>query len=401
MILMQLEFMNDIKFLVGNKEDFVNVNSSPCSQPFNAEVIDFLQDLSNELMDDRKAKQYSDIVTFAFWCRKSSVLTMKKKYYDLDRRKGRGLSFHISPSNIPVMFAFSLAASMLGGNSNIVRISSRIFPQTNIICSHINRLFNRCYQELGKSNFIINYPHDAAITDYLSKICDSRIIWGGNNSIMSIRKSPLKASAIEIPFYDRFSMALIDIDTYLNESNKEMLAEKFYIDTYFFDQNACSSPQLVCWYGGSEESFENARTQFWNELKKIVGKKYEFQSIQGVDKQAAADRYLIRYGDGKISYTDMSLMTVLIEELHEDLKDYRCPGGYFYEYHVSDLHEIHPVCTVDCQTIAYYGIERQEIIKAVSQCRGVDRVVPFGNTMDFGLVWDGFDFITSLSKLIG
>lgn len=31
---------------------------------------------------------------------------------------------------------------------------------------------------------------------------------------------------------------------------------------------------------------------------------------------------------------------------------------------------------------------------------GVDRVVPMGKSMDFNLVWDGYDLIRSLSRKI-
>lgn len=401
MIPMQQEFMNKVKFCVGSQNDFKNIERVPCVAPFSERIMDFLQDLSSRLMEDKRAKRYSDIVTFAFWCRKSSVLHMKKNYHDLDRRKGRGLSFHIAPSNIPMMFAFSLVSSMLAGNSNVVRISSKGFPQTEILCTHLNDLFSTKYKDLKVMHFIITYPHDDKVTDYISQICDSRIIWGGNRSVAQIRKSPLKASAIELPFYDRFSFAVIDVKEYLKFEKKQEVAERFYVDTYFSDQNACSSPQLVCWLGGNSEEFSAAREEFWSKLRNVVEKKYSFQAIQGVDKLSAVSRYSIVYGDGAAAAEDMALVTVFIDKLHGDLKNFRCPGGYFYEYHADKLDEICTVCTNECQTIAYFGIERDDILQITSMCKGVDRVVPIGNTMNFTLVWDGFDFIDSLSKIVG
>lgn len=401
MIHMQQDFRNKIHFLVGSEASFEQLGNNSCRRPFADEVIDFLQNLSTCLINDKEAKKYSDIVTFAFWCRKANVVAMKKKYTDLNDRKGRGISFHIAPSNIPVMFAFSLVASLLGGNSNIVRVSSKIFPQTEIICRHINSLFANEYKELANSNFIVSYPHDEQINSYFSQLCDSRIIWGGNRSIASIRESALKPSAIELPFYDRFSFAIIGTEEYLKADDKAEIAEKFYIDTYFTDQNACTSPQLLVWIGENEEEYIKAKTIFWAELKKVIDKKYVFQPIQGVDKLAAINRYSIEVGDGKAVWDDMNLMVITIDNLHSNLKDYRCPGGYFYEYHASSIDEIKVMCSTECQTIAFYGVERNSIIDVTNRCSGVDRVVPLGATMNFGLVWDGFDFITSLSKLVG
>jgi hypothetical protein len=31
---------------------------------------------------------------------------------------------------------------------------------------------------------------------------------------------------------------------------------------------------------------------------------------------------------------------------------------------------------------------------------GVDRIVPVGKTADFGVVWDGYDLITQMSRII-
>ena len=92
-----------------------------------------------------------------------------------------------------------------------------------------------------------------------------------------------------------------------------------------------------------------------------------------------------------------------LDRLPGDLSWYRCPGGYFYEYHAKNLDEIGKICSVDTQTISCFGIKDKEILSMVKRnhCMGVDRVVPVGDTMDFGLQWDGFDFIYSLTRVVG
>ena len=32
--------------------------------------------------------------------------------------------------------------------------------------------------------------------------------------------------------------------------------------------------------------------------------------------------------------------------------------------------------------------------------RGVDRIVPIGNALEIGTIWDGYDIITSLTRII-
>lgn len=399
---MQQDLLDKIRFLVGDPDCLEDIGGSSGVQPFSPDIIDFLDALSVRLMGDKEARQYSDIVTFAFWCRRSSILKMKAAYRDLPERKGRGLTFHIAPSNIPVMFAFSMAVSLLAGNANIVRLSSREFPQAGIICRHINQLLDNDFHFLKGKNVILTYPHDVSLTEFFSGICDSRIIWGGNRSIGEIRKFPLSPYAIDLPFFDRFSFSLIDVDKYLDEGDAGEIAGQFYNDTYFTDQNACTSPQLVVWLcrDADRRRLSVAQDRFWTALHRLVDERYRYQDIQSVDKIDAMSRYSIRYGDGKMAYPDFSLVRIMVERLHSDLKDYRCPGGYFYEYATSDIRDIRTVCTKDCQTISYYGADRAEILDSVDGCRGVDRIVPIGKTMDFGLRWDGFDFILSLSRII-
>ena len=47
---------------------------------------------------------------------------------------GRGLAYHIAPSNIPINFAYSLVFGLLSGNTNIVRLSSKNFIQIKLLC---------------------------------------------------------------------------------------------------------------------------------------------------------------------------------------------------------------------------------------------------------------------------
>ena len=62
--------------------------------------------------------------------------------------------------------------------------------------------------------------------------------------------------------------------------------------------------------------------------------------------------------------------------------------------------EILPLCDVKCQTLTYIGINFAEIKEFIFKYgpHGIDRAVPMGSSMDFTLVWDGYDLIRSLSR---
>ncbi len=74
----------------------------------------------------------------------------------------------------------------------------------------------------------------------------------------------------------------------MDTENKAAVAQNFYNDTYFSDQNACTSPRIVVWAGKQREA---AKKLFWDELHKLVEEKYTFQAITGVHKLTSS--YLI------------------------------------------------------------------------------------------------------------
>ena len=80
-----------------------------------------------------EVRHYPDVVTFAFFCRKANLLHLQKEHATNSLRLGRGLVFHIAPSNVPVNFAYSLICGLLSGNNNIVRLPGKQFRQVDLI----------------------------------------------------------------------------------------------------------------------------------------------------------------------------------------------------------------------------------------------------------------------------
>lgn len=386
-----------VTYSVGNSTIIKDMNTVKPLKPFSDRVILFLNDLSKKLLKD--GKLYSDVVTLGFWCRKSSMINEMNRYDDISQRIGRGVVFHVAPSNVPVNFAFSFVAGLLSGNANIVRIPSKNFQQVNIIINAINSLIDEEYSDLKPYIAMIQYPHNQEITSQLSAICDTRVVWGGDKTIETIRKSPLKSRATEINFADRYSVAIIDGNAYLSSDNKNNIIEKFYNDTYFSDQNACSSPSLVVWVGDKVEESQN---KFWSDMHEFTKKKYELAPVQAVSKLHSYYVASTVMDLTKEKNSDNLITRVNVNRLEPELLDYKCNSGFFFEYSASEYSEIMPILTERCQTVTYYGINLDELTDALDKYgpRGVDRVVPFGSSMDFSLIWDGYDFIRCLSRVV-
>ena len=54
------------------------------------------------------------------------------------------------------------------------------------------------------------------------------------------------------------------------------------------------------------------------------------------------------------------------------------------------------------QTLSILGFDEKEIIDFLvrKRARGIDRVVPVGKTLEFDLIWDGYDLILTMSRVI-
>lgn len=376
--------------------------------PYDAAIVGFLDAWSKRLLAHPASRAYPDVITFAFWIRKGHIKQFKEAFLQSQKdslRLGRGIIFHIAPSNVPVNFAYSLVVGMLAGNANIVKIPSKPFPQVDILCSVLEEVLQeKQWSEIKDMLALVKYERtQREWTDWFSSFCDVRVIWGGDQTIEDVRKSPIPARSFDICFADRYSICVINADELIKEKDIGAVARGFYNDTYLFDQNACTAPHLVVWLG-SQENKTIAKAQFWDAVGGITGKEYNLPAVTAVDKFMTFCREAI--GDStarREPVEDNAIIRMSLEELPYDLVSVRGVGGYFNEFEASSIDEIAPIVTRKFQTLSYYGIQREELQQLVLRNRlvGIDRCVPIGKTLNFDIVWDGWDLIGSMSRIVG
>jgi hypothetical protein len=196
---------------------------------------------------------------------------------------------------------------------------------------------------------------------------------------------------------------LIDSDYYLEQDGKKV-AKEFYTDTYYSDQNACSSPRLVVWFG---KSIDEAKERFWRNLAELAHQDYELHPIQGIDKLsslclASANCTIQDETTVKSVIEDNYLYRLELTSLDTDFMQYKDAGGFFFEYSACKLEELVPVLKKQCQTIAVLGVSEQAVYHLVEEygVPGVDRIVPVGKTMELSFIWDGYDMIETMSRVV-
>lgn len=371
--------------------------------PFDDRVCSFLNALSSHLMADTAAKAFPDVMTFAFWCRKGHIQKLKSTFTTDLARLGRGLALHIAPSNVPVNFAFSFAFGLLSGNANVVRIASKETPQAKIICGAIGSVIeDPAFQDIKAMTAMVSYPADNIITEQFSEISDARIIWGGDQTIKSIRALRTPPRCVDLAFADRTSFCVMDVKSVeaADDQTLNRLAQDFYNDTYLMDQNACSSPHLVVWHGADSAT---ARQRFWEALTSLVETAYSLEAVQAVDKYTATLQAAIDLNEAdSITRHGINVIRVNLSDLPQQLESTRGQFGLFFEHTTSDLGPLAGAISPKFQTMTYFGIDKRALSSFVvdGRLRGIDRIVPVGRALAIDVMWDGYDVVKHLSRVV-
>ena len=393
---MSLKINKKIKIIVGN----FNLKDGP-NDIFNNNIISFLNEISKQVLNNSKCKKFPDLVSFGFWCRENNIKKIFNNYSFFRNRMGRGTVLHITPSNVPTNFAYSMAFGLLSGNNNIVRLPSKNFLQVELLCSILKKISKKkTYKKSFKRFLLIKYKNSDLISSELSKNVEARVIWGGDSTINKFKTYKTKPRCIDLAFANRYSISLIDSNNLakLNSKNLAILAKKFYTDTYTMDQFGCSSPNSVFWLGKNNIIKKN----FWFQLRKIVDREYNLD-LSGANKKISnLMNYTLDYNEKfKTDMQNFNLITIKSKKLNFD-NFANLNFGTFLEINLKDINHLQKYTSEKLQTITYYGIDYKNIKKFMikNKIKGIDRIVPIGRAFDITPEWDGIDIISSLSRTI-
>ena len=387
--------MSGVNYLVGSEHTV----TSPM-RVFDEEACAFITELSSTLLRSPVIRTFPDLAALAFWGRRANMQKMQREAGDVSDRLGRGLCFHIAPSNIPINFAFSWLFSLLAGNANIVRLPSRSFPQVEELCAVIARVIEN-FPRLQTRNALVRYPRNNDITTAFCVRADVRMIWGGDATIALVKAMPASPRCVDISFADRYSLALLNGAAIraADDVQLQRLADNFYNDTFLMDQNACSSPQVILWQNDDEA----ARERFWDAVVACATQRYQLQDAVAVDKYTALCEESIDGGIVlSVRHAHNLVYRVELQGLTPVVIGCRGKGGFFHEYAIRDWEELFGIVTEKFQTITCFGIDMQALQQAVIEAglRGIDRIVPVGKAMAISEVWDGHDLVKELSKKV-
>lgn len=395
-----------VQIACGNLKSLLTLDRTELTGEFMSDNrIDFLSRLSEKINRDSHTRNFSDLRSFAYWCRPKNLDAIKKRYINgnLIRRTGAGIVFHIAPANIPLNFAFSFAFSFISGNANIVRLPSMNEPQIDYFLKILEDTFaEKNFNNYSKCNVFLNYERNLEITEYLSRFSDRRIIWGGDNTVQEIKRIPSKPGCIDIPFKNKIAISVLNSESICNldEVTLLQLVQRFFNDSMVFDQNACSSPKKVLWIGNAKSS-KQARIRFWNCFLELCKINFNLQPKTSMDKFTELCMLAIN-SDNDDSLFEMNTnflyrVSNVDSNISEDYNELN--SGFFLEFDIDSIDGLTIYLTEDTQTLTYFGISKDELFRFFSSkgSKRVDRVVPIGSALDIDILWDGLDLPYLLS----
>ena len=394
--------------LFPKSSSLVRFNTTKLLSPFDDQLCAFVDALSHKLMASFR-DNYPDLFALGYWFRKAHVQEIKQQFFDRSlsfQVRPAGNVFQISPGNVDTLFLYSGLLALLMGNRVAIRISSKQSDQLDSLIALLNSFIEGTrYQEVSHRLFVFVSDHDSAIISDLSRNCDVRVLWGSDQGIEAIRREGLSAKAKDISFPERVSCCLISAEEVLNTRDLGPLISDFTKDIHSFSQQACSSPKCLIWQGESK-IVEKAREKFWSLVNsytdtnpftrspsELMQKKISLQAmalsapVKIIDEQHAISR----------AFVDINNINVGLLKMNQG-------HGLLLETQINELEELTNCLCEHFQTLAYWGFQRVKLLNNLTNSEGVllnfDRVEVIGKSLEFNIIWDGYDLLHEFCKVI-
>ncbi|MGE0869040.1 MAG: acyl-CoA reductase [Kofleriaceae bacterium] len=382
------------------------LTAAPRGAPYSASVVALCEQLANRLLVDPMARRHPELMALGFFMRPSELERMRRQFEATARpdivRVPHGLVFHIPPANVDTMFVYSWLLGALAGNASLVRLSRRTTPVIDHLLAIVRDVLASAIGEAAPTAFV-RYDHDAAMTAAISARCALRMIWGGDETIATIRAAPLPPTARDVTFADRWSMTAISADAVvaLDDAAVRTLAEALANDVLWFDQLACSSPRLALWIG-DDRARDAARARLWPELAAVAAARgVAPEPALRLAREAFVHRAIL---DGPVTQRDdfgPSLTVLAVDRLDGVTRDHP-GGGLVFEATARTLSALDHWVTRKDQTLTHFGFSRDALIDLATRLagRGLDRLVPIGRALSLARIWDGYDLDAQLVRSI-
>jgi hypothetical protein len=311
-----------------------------------------------------------------------------------------GVVGHWPAGNIEIQPLLSLSCALLGGNACLVRVPAGLVAETRSLLERLREA--DASRTLAERILMVSFDHERTdLQQAMAAAVDGAMIWGGAEAVTQIRSLPFPHWARLVVFGPRLSVAAMDAESWAGPE-KEAWCQRIARDMWQFDQQACSSPQVL--FLERRAGYDPA--EFVNRLAealKTENRLHPRQTIHPAMSSAiclARASWLLEDDTRRAVFPASPDWTILIGE------DAKIPtptqGRTLSVLLVDNL--MQPINAFDgmVQTLglAVCGRDNEAAVAQAAGRHGVDRVVKLGRMHVFGSPWDGMDMIRPMVRLV-
>lgn len=317
-----------------------------------------------------------------------------------------GVVAHWPATNVEVQPLLSAFCGVLSKNASVVRVS----PSLRAI---VEPLVNSLYQDetlrplADRIAFISFRSDDLALNQEMARSCDGAMIWGGEDAIKSVRALDFPPWARINCYGPRVSAALVHGSAYgnptVNQTNLEKLCNRIAREVWQFEQNACSSPQVLF----VEKTDSISQDRLRQGIVAALERENRYHPRQELTPFAASKivqaraNWTLQHANNRATFPATPDWTLLESE---DAYAFPTVEGYRV-LHLSWVDSL-DLCLsgfdghIQTLGMAINDPEMERSLGELAVTRGVDRVVPIGKMHVFDSPWDGMPLLAGLTRIV-
>ena len=312
-----------------------------------------------------------------------------------------GVVGHWPAGNVEIQPILSMTCALLGGNAALVRIPSGLVDLTRCLMEKLVQ--SDPGEILTRRIFMAAFEHGRQdLHEAMAQAVDGAMIWGGEEAVLQIRALPFPHWAKLAVFGPRISVAAMDAGAWGNPDERESWCLRIARDVWQFDQQACSSPQVLFLEKGTGQS----TAQFLPFLRRAFeteNKAHPRRTIPAALTSAicqARASWLLKDTAHQAVFPKGPDWTLLLgsgSDLPQPIQ-----GKTLTVLEVDNL--LDPVSKFDgnVQTLGL-GMadpEKERKLALLAGKKGVDRIVKLGRMHVFVPPWDGVDLIRPMVRMV-
>ena len=312
-----------------------------------------------------------------------------------------GVVGHWPAGNVEIQPLLSMTCALLGGNAALVRIPEGLAEVTRRLMRKLEQ--SDPEQLLTRRIFMASFEHGRRdLLDAMAQSVDGAMIWGGKESVLSVRALPFPHWARIAVFGPRMSVAAMDTGAWNNPALQESWCVRLARDVWQFDQQACSSPQVLF----LENEARLPCSQFLSVLQRAFeaeNKAHPRQTIASGLTSAicqARPAWLLQDTAHRAVFPmgpDWTLLFGAGSDLPQPTQ-----GKTLTVLEVESLFEAVAKFDGVIQTLGL-GMadpEKEGQLAGLAAKRGVDRIVKLGRMHAFVPPWDGMDLVRPMVRMV-